>query len=271
MDIRERTLGVSAAYKIRNLSIGATARYQRFREEALTVRFEFDPRTFRITGFDSFSVQATSDIRTRSDKVKEKHDVTFAGGLKWSPSDRVSVGFAYKQGAKFVVPTFLANADTGFEFVKTADTTFHIPDVYGIGISVRPIPVLTINADAVHVTYSNLVDHFTSINADIRAIDKAYRANDVTEIRLGAEYFFGTKIPVAIRAGAWRDPAHSIEFRGPLRVPDAVAAAILYPKGTGSSHLSVGSGLAWPRFQIDVGYDHSQRFRVGSLSAVARF
>ena len=62
----------------------------------------------------------------------------------------------YKQGAKFAAPWFAANEATGFEFVKGADTTFHIPDVYGVGISVRPIPVMTVNADAVRVTYSNL-------------------------------------------------------------------------------------------------------------------
>jgi hypothetical protein len=152
-----------------------------------------------------------------------------------------------------------------------SDTVFHIPDVYGAGISVRPIPVLTINADAVHVTYSNLVDHFVSINEDIRSIDKAYHASDVTELHVGGEYFFAARIPFALRAGWWRDPAHAIEYRGPLALPDAVAAAILYPKGRAQNHRSVGGGFAWPRFQIDAAYDTSKNYKVGSLSAVVRF
>ena len=176
-----------------------------------------------------------------------------------------------KQGAKFVAPTFAANADTMFEFVKVSDTTFHIPDVYGIGVSVSPIPVLKINADAVHITYSNLVDNFISINEDIRAIDKAYKAADVTEVHLGAEYFFFlNKLPVAVRAGVWKDPAHAIEYRGPLLAPDAVAAAILYPKSNDQHHVSVGFGLAWPKFQVDAAYDRSPRYRTNRTRGGAR-
>jgi long-chain fatty acid transport protein len=265
LSIRERTYGVAAAYKIGNFSFGATARYQRFNETAFT---------FRVTptfDFSSISVQATSNIANLNDRAKDEHKLTFAGGVKWAPSDRFSAGAVYKQGAKFPAPTFAANADTNFAFVKVSDTMFHIPDVYGAGVSVRPIPVLTINVDAVHVTYSNLVDHFVSINQDIRAIDKAYHANDVTEIHVGGEYFFGAKVPFALRAGWWRDPAHAIEYRGPLNVPDAVAAAILYPKGQSQNHYSVGGGFAWPRFQIDAAYDTSTNYKVGSLSAVVRF
>jgi long-chain fatty acid transport protein len=265
LSIQERTYGIAGAYKIGNFSFGATARYQRFNETAFT---------FRVTptfDFSSISVQATSDITNSNERAKDKHDLTFAGGVKWAPSDRFSAGAVYKQGAKFPAPTFAANADTNFEFVKVSDTVFHIPDVYGAGVSVRPIPVLTINADAVHVTYSNLVDHFVSINEDIRAIDKAYHANDVTEIHVGGEYFFAARIPFALRAGWWRDPAHAIEYRGTLAVPDAVAAAILYPKGQSQNHYSVGGGFAWPRFQIDGAYDTSKNYKVGSLSAVVRF
>ena len=271
LDVRERTFGLAGAYKIGNFSLGGTVRYQRFHDEALTLRFDMDPNTLALVNFNSFAVQASSDIRLRSDTVKDQHDVTFAGGVKWAPNDRFSAGAVYKQGAKFDTPTFAANADTQFQFVKVADTTFHIPDIFGVGVSYRPIPVLTVNADAVHVTYSNLVDNFTSINESIRSIDKAYKANDITELHLGAEYFFAVKTPFALRAGVWRDPEHAIEFRGPLTTPDAVAAALLYPKGTSQTHYSVGAGMAWPRFQIDAAYDRSEHYKVGSVSMVARF
>ena len=265
LKVQERTLGVAGAFQVDKFSFGGTVRYQRFNETAFTFRVtpEFD--------FSSISVQATSDIRTNSDTAKDVHDTTFAAGMKWAPNDKFSVGAVYKQGAKFKAPTFAANENTNFEFVKAADTIFHIPDVYGAGVAFRPIPVLTVTADAVHVTYSNLVDDFVSINADIRALDKAYKASDVTELHLGAEYFFTTKLPLAVRAGFWRDPAHSVEFRGPTNSPSAVASAILYPKGEASNHVSAGVGLAWPRFQIDAAYDRSPHFRVGSISAVTRF
>jgi long-chain fatty acid transport protein len=274
LQVQEQTLGLAGAFKVGNFSFGATARYQRFHEEALTIRFTTDPDTGALVAFNSFAVQATGDIRTRNDRIGNQNDVTFAGGMKWAPNDKFSVGAVYKQGARFDAPTFAADETTSFEFVKSADTVFHMPDVYGAGVSVRPMPVLTVNFDAVHITYSNLVDNFFSINEDVRKLDKAYHASDVTELHLGGEYFVTSKIPLAIRAGVWRDPAHSVEFRGSLAAPttpSAVASAILYPKGEAQMHLSFGMGLAWPRFQIDAAYDRSPHFRVGSISAVTRF
>jgi len=265
LDIREQTWGLALAYKIGNFSIGGTIREQRLTETAFTFRVtpDFD--------FSSISVQATSDITANNEEAKPKSALSGAIGIKWAPNDRFSIGGVYKKGAKFDAPTFAANSDTNFLFVKAADTKFHMPDVAGVGVSVRPIPVLTVNFDAVHVKYSNLVDNFFSVNENIRALDHPFRANDVTELHLGVEYFFATKIPVAIRGGLWRDPAHSVEFRGPLTSPEAVADAILYPKGSSQMHRSIGAGLAWPRFQIDAAYDTSPHFKVGSLSAVMRF
>ena len=265
LHVQERTIGVAGAFKVGNFSFGAAARYQRFSETAFT---------FRVTptfDFSSISVQATSDIRNNNDTAKDVHDTTFSAGVKWAPNDKISAGAVYKKGAKFPAPTFAANENTNFEFVKAADTVFHIPDVYGAGVSVRPIPVLTVNFDAVRVTYSNLVDNFISINEDVRKLDKAYRANDATELHLGGEYFFTMKLPLAVRAGVWRDPAHNVEFRGPTNSPSAVASAILFPRGEPVNHVSAGVGLAWPRFQIDAAYDRSRNFRVGSISAVTRF
>jgi len=51
----------------------------------------------------------------------------------------------------------------------------------------------------------------------------------------------------------------------------SLAAALLYPKGESQTHLSVGAGIAWPKFQIDAAYDSSEFFKVGSLSFVTRF
>ena len=265
LDVTERTFGFAAAYKVGAFSFGGTVRYQRFNETAFTFRVtpEFD--------FSSISVQATSDVTSNNAKAKDVSDVTFTGGVKWAPNDRFSAGAVYKQGARYKAPTFAANSDTNFAFVKVSDTTFHIPDIFGAGISVRPIPVLTVNVDAVRVKYSNLVDNFTSINQEIREIDNAYKAPDVTELHVGGEYFFATKIPLALRLGWWHDPAHSIEYRGPLSSPARVAAAILYPHGQSQNHRSIGAGLAWPRFQVDAAYDTAPHYKVASLSMVARF
>ncbi len=265
LDVSEKTWGVAGAYKVGKFSFGATARYHMFRESSFT---------FRLTptfDFQSISVQATAKSGGTALDLETKKDLTFAAGVKWEPTDRISAGVVYKKGAKFVTPTFIANADTKFDFVKLADTTFHIPDIAGVGISVRPRPEITINVDAVRVKYSNLVDDFVSTITDVQGLKNPYKANDVTEVHVGGEYFFTTKIPFAVRAGYWRDPAHSIQWNGPLTTPDAVGAAILYPKGKAQNHKSVGGGLAWPRFQIDFAYDSAEHYKVGSVSAVVRF
>lgn len=265
LDVREQTYGLAGAFKVGKLSIGANARFQRFSETAFT---------FRVTptfDFDSISVQGTSDITGNTDKAKPKSDVTFGVGFKFEATDKLSFGGVYKEGGKFPAPTFAANSDTDFEFAKVADTVFHIPDVYGAGVSFRPLPELTVNFDAVRVTYSNLVDDFVSVNATVRALDNAYKAPDVTELHLGAEYYFTTKIPFAIRAGYWRDPAHSVYYNGPLSNDAELATAVLYPKGENANHMSIGTGFSWTRFSFDAAYETSKHYRVGSMSMVVHF
>jgi long-subunit fatty acid transport protein len=267
LDVRQRTFGIAGAWQIHpKFSIGATARYQRFREAALTFRFT---QQFEA---DSVIAQATAKANGEDITIEEVNDVTFAAGFKWAPHDKFSVGGVYKKGPQFDTPLFFAGAATNSEFLQVADTTFHIPDIAGLGISYRPLPVLTINVDAVHVKYSNLTDDFVASVADVRGLSgDPFQAEDVTEIHLGAEYFFPTKIPVAIRAGWWRDPAHNVTWRGPLNRPDFLAEALLYPEGDAQTHYSVGFGLAWPRFQIDAAYDTSENYKVASLSMVTRF
>lgn len=266
LSVRQRTFGVTGAWQLHpKFSIGVTARHQRFLESAATFRFNtnFDPTQVLI--------QATAEEQNGQVELVEETDTTFAVGFKWSPTDRVSFGGVYKQGPSFSAPIFYADANTGFEFGQAAETNFHIPDIAGLGVSVRPIPALTLNLDAVHVTYSNLVDDFVSSVADVQGLEEPFRANDVTELRFGTEYLFSTKIPFALRAGYWIDPAHSVEWNGPLNRPDFIAEAMLYPEGEDQHHISVGAGFAWPRFQIDLAYDSSDYYKVGSISMVTRF
>jgi long-chain fatty acid transport protein len=267
LEVRQRTFGFAAAWQLHpKFSVGATVRHQRFEEAAFTFRFtqNFDPSTV--------SVQATARERDGEIDIVEETDTTFGVGFKWAPTDKISVGGVYKKGPQFDAPLFFAGAATNNEFQQVAETNFHIPDVAGIGVSIRPIPVLTINVDAVHVTYSNLVDDFVASVADVRDLDESpFGADDVTELRIGAEYVFTTRVPIAIRAGFWRDPAHSVEWRGPLNRPDFIAEAMLYPEGEAQNHISIGAGLAWPRFQIDAAYDSSDNYKVGSISVVTRF
>lgn len=266
VNVRLRTWGVAGAWQIHpKFSIGGTVRHQRFIEAAQTSRYT------QSLQLSSILIQATAEEKNGKVELVEQTDTTFTGGFKWSPHEKFSLGGVYKQGPQFVSPLFFAGASTGGEFIKAADTTFHIPDQMGLGVSVRPIPALTVNFDAVRVKYSNLTDDFVAANADVREIDAPFQASDVTELHLGAEYFFATKIPIALRAGYWRDPAHTIEWRGPINDVNFVAEALLFPKGETQNHYSIGAGVALSRFQIDLAYDTSDRFKVVGLSMVTRF
>lgn len=262
-DVDLKTYGIAGAWKFGNLSLGLAGRYQTFSEGAFTYREDFQGNP------NSIAVQATGDLEGGELVLKDQTEVTFTGGFKYTMRENLSFGGVYKKGAEFDAPTFVQTAGNDIE--KIADTKFHIPDVAGIGISWRPLPVLTINADAVHVYYSNLVDDFVSVNSDVRNVEDAYEADDVTEYRLGAEYFFTMKIPFAIRAGYWKDPAHQMKYVGPLDSPSRVASSILFPGSEDETHYSIGAGLAWPKFQIDAAYDTSEYNKIGSLSAVFRF
>lgn len=275
LDVQQKTFGMAAAWQVHpKLSIGATAKYQTFKETAFATRLEEFGGIYRI---DNVFVQATA---RRTDagglEVREESDVTFGVGFKWRVTDKIGVGGVYKLGPSFDAPIFASAESTNRLFEKQADTRFHFPDIGGLGVSVRPTSTLTINFDAVYVKYSNLVDGFYSSSQGLRDVGSPYEAKDVIELHLGGEYFFSTKIPVAVRAGYWRDPAHSITYSGPLNaledgVPVGAAASILFPEGEDANHISLGAGLAWPRFQIDVAYDTSKRYKVGSFSIVTRF
>ena len=53
--------------------------------------------------------------------------------------------------------------------------------------------------------------------------------------------------------------------------PQFIAESMLYPEGEDQNHMSIGAGIAWPRFQIDAAYDTSDTNKVGSLTVVTRF
>ena len=71
---------------------------------------------------------------------------------------------------------------------------------------------------------------------------------------------------MALRLGAWLDPVHRVDYRG----GDWAAQAAL---GTGSDeiHLAAGIGLAFERFQVDLGVDLSDLADLASLSAIYSF
>jgi long-chain fatty acid transport protein len=249
-----KTNAIAFAWGSGPLSIGAAARYQELDQAAGTFRFdEF--------GGDLVLSHGHAQL------AEKEEDITFTAGFKYAPTNRFGLGGVYKQGAQFDTQLLFVNFANG-NVVDLGTPSFNVPDTWGVGVFFRPSPVLTISVDAVQVNYSSLVDNVVTIY-DIDP--RSFTMEDVTEYHVGAEYFFQSRIPVAIRAGWWRDPAHQMAYTGPVTTGEQVATRILFPEGKDEDHYSVGVGLAWPRFQIDAAYDTSDSYKVGSLSFVARF
>jgi len=240
------TFGFAAARAIGSFSFGTAVRYERYSQSGFIV-------PFNLTGHAAGIFAQTAS----------GGDLTLSVGAKWTPISSVSVGAVYKQGSHFRAPVTFEPIDTHKPMV-VADLPRRFPSIAGLGISVRPVPSLTFNADAIRIGYRKFGRSF--VNDDPR-----FRLDDGTELRFGSEYFILTKVPIAIRAGWWRDPVHRLEYVGPVDTVQAAASSLIYPRASQADHYSVGAGMSWPRFQVDAAYDRARDAHTASVSVLARF
>lgn len=276
LEAEQTTVGLSVAYEVGPVSLGASARYQRLSSLARTRRLDL-----QILEIDAEVVQATMD----GDDFGPADDWTFVGGFKWRITDQLMVGGSYKQGAEFPTNLFVDHQDGSGLVLLAEDVRFHLPDSYGIGIAWQPRSDLTIAADVVGVTYSNLADDFHSIYREMQVLGQdAYTIRDATELHLGFEYFLPNKSPLALRAGWWHDPAHRLEYTGPttcgepfLEIERFFCSAnrtvidFLFPAGEDQDHWTLGLGLVFDKISVDAALDKSDISDTVSLSAVYHF
>lgn len=266
VDINIETFGIAVARQFGTVSVGTALRYHTFKETAGTFRRDLD-----LPGQPMFTVTQTNggQIFGRG----RDSDVTFVAGIQWKPRTNLSLGAVYKEGASFPAPISAAMSGQPLSMVRT--TNFHVPTTFGAGVGYRITPVLTVNADAVHVAYSHLTDQFVSVieyGTEDSGVEQlaGYQTRNGIEWHAGTEYFVLARVPLALRAGWWRDPAHAIRYRAPLVSAHDVAARILFPGNRAENHYSVGLGLAWPRFEVGAAYDTSRSLKTASISVIAR-
>ena len=145
------------------------------------------------------------------------------------------------------------------------DRSIAFPDVWGLGVAYRsPDGSLTVGVEWDRVEYSIIGETLDSplVDTSLAAID------DANELHLGAEYVFLKTSPlIAFRGGIWRDPDHRFRYLG-----DDPFSQALYLQGEDILHVSAGVGIAFSRFQIDLGADFSQMLRTFlRLSAIFSF
>ncbi len=84
-----------------------------------------------------------------------------------------------------------------------------------------------------------------------------------TRLHLGGEWVFLSAKPlIGLRAGLWYDPSGGV----------AAAGSDLGPTlDDGVMHYSAGIGVAWKKFQLDLGADFSDRTTIASISGIFTF
>lgn len=265
MEVGIVAYGGSASYRLsRGLSIGATLSYFDFSINSQADRFL--PSLADAPDFDddplvNFQTQQGDDT-----------DWGFAGGFLWESGQKTwSVGGVYRQGPDF---TFQARSEPGVGALlrfepRGRQASFHVPDVYGVGLAFRPIDAFRVALDFDRILYSQLTDGFVDI-FDLASLSPSqedeidrFVIDDADEVHLGLEYAFLRRWPVlTLRAGAWHEPDHSLRFEG-----DNVGfLAVFRPRGD-QMHYTAGVGMALRRIQVDAAIDHSERVSVVSLSA----
>jgi long-subunit fatty acid transport protein len=196
-------------------------------------------------------------------------DVGLNIGVLWNFAASWRLGGVYRQGPRFHYELYnragpLNDEPEGTILESVTDRSIAFPDVWGLGVAYRsPNGSLTIGVEWDRVEYSIIGETLDSplVDTSLAAID------DANELHLGVEYVFLETSPLfAIRGGIWRDPDHRFRYLG-----DDPFSQALYLQGEDILHVSAGVGIAFSRFQIDVGADFSDVADVFALSAIYSF
>lgn len=269
IEVKGVNYGGSLAYRFSpTLSAGVGLAYS---------EFELDSVTARVNNNDEFNAPGAFGAASRGDD----DDVIFNVGMLWKPTDRLSIGAVYRDGGNFEYTSIAAQLNGQGELVllegfPKEDIEFNVPVSYGIGLNYKVTENFGVNFDVARMQYSDLTENVrSSLLPDGPAADAEVgqlSIDDGTEIRLGAEYVYAeARYPVVIRAGIWRDPEHTIRFQGEPTSPAARANAQIFSVGDDEMHYTLGLGIAFEKFQLDVAADFSNPYDVYSLSGVYRF
>jgi long-subunit fatty acid transport protein len=202
-------------------------------------------------------------------------DVGFNIGGLWKFADSWRLGAVYRKGPQFKYELYnragpLNPEPEGTILESVTDRSIAFPDVWGLGIAYRsPNGSLTVGFEWDRVEYSIIAETLDSplVDTSMVAID------DANELRLGVEYVFLEVSPLfAIRGGIWQDPDHRFRYLGAEpHLGDEHFSRALYQQGEDILHVTAGVGIAFKKFQIDLGADLSQTSDIVALSAIYNF
>jgi hypothetical protein len=169
--------------------------------------------------------------------------LTWSAGAQWQLTPALRAAGSYRSGAGFP-------AGDGY--------FFRTPSSFAAGLAADVRPNITLAMDAVRVRYHEM---------EAGMVDDSYDLPDVTELHAGAEWRLATRVPVALRAGWWRDPAHRMQSNlGPIN-GDLRNLALL---DADENHITAGVGIG-TRVRLDAAYDRSENTSRASLTLATAF
>lgn len=248
-DLQIDNVGLSLGYEVSpQLSVGASVRNTRLSVSSLERVAFLSPE---LPGF-STTIQGTIDDTASK--------VTFNAGVLFTPNAKVSVGAVYKSGGDYDFQGTLSSVCRPGGCAPDAPNgqlpvTLSVPHVFGGGVALRPTERITLTADVVRVTYSDLTAEGSLFGEFGEGGSEAIE--DGTEFHLGGEYAMplGRNV-LALRAGIYTDPDH-----------DGLAGV-----DSDQVHVTFGGGVVLGnRVQIDAAANLADTVREGLLSFVVRF
>ena len=265
VDLSDAVYGVSAGYALSDRwQIGGGLNLH---------DFEIDSETVRTVGSDG--IASWRQRQRGSDR-----GLGYTVGLRFLATDRLAVGANYRRAPRLTYDAIASEISfDGTESIflrKPSD--FDVPDAYGIGLNYRFSDAFALGFDINRVRYSQLTRRISSafgeVGSEFEYLDvDGLRIKNGTEFHLGGEYVLvDRKVPLSLRAGAWIDPEHNLRKPAPASAWADSANASIFSHHTGAQmHWSLGAGLAFERFSIDVAADLSKYSDTMSVSGVFRF
>jgi long-chain fatty acid transport protein len=221
-------------------------------------------------------LEPTLDLRTSIDDDDTSYGVNL--GVLFRATSTLSVGAVYRRAPSFSVTETIdpevpdadgdGYPDAGIDTLhKRAifgcdpalpcrfENRFHLPDSYGIAIAWQARDNLTFSEDVERIHYSNQLDGYRAGVNVLTSPDAVFRADDVWEVRMGAEYVLVRKVPVAFRLGLYTE--HDNAIRAVSTGTDSFATAASFPGRDGHVHGTAGAGAVWSggRYRLDLAAD----------------
>src|SRR5258706_2303706 len=270
LDLQILSFGAAAAFRVLdNVYLGVDLAHTDFELHSTTKRYDFDD-------FNQADFKTLRDTQTQEGKDSATR---YGAGIIWDVVPSLRFGAVYRRGPSYDVTatTISEPKNETPQFTAVCPAKFHVPDFYGVGVSVRPNAFLNVNADVDRVAYSKMSRDFVEFSELFTACEsqpraKAYRVPDGHEYHLGIRYVaarrndFLQRHPLTLRAGAWSEPPHALEYigSGPQR--------FLFSQNRAALHGSLGFSVILDRWvQAALAMDVSRHQRIISISTLARY